>query len=146
MAQADVANLIEQRIDELVEVWVNKVRQDECIKSDADLSDGGLINHVPIMLEEVCSMLRSKERPNIHNTQEARVHAYTRFRQGYRARDLVREISLLRLTLMDHIGAQLFEPTTETDARSFIESFRSINLYIDEELRYAVSIYTEETK
>lgn len=144
MAQADVANLIERRIDELVEVWVNKVRQDECIKSDADLSDGGLINHVPIMLEEVCSILRAGQRPNIINTQEARVHAYTRFRQGYRARDLVREISLLRLTLMDHIGAHLSDHTTDTHA--FIESFRSINLYIDEELRYAVSIYTEETK
>lgn len=146
MAQTEIAKLIEQGIDELVEVWVNKVRKDEGIKSDADLSDGGLINHVPVMLEEVCSMLRLGERPNVHNTQEARVHAYTRFRQGYRARDLVREISLLRLTLMDHISARLFDHSTDAEARSFLESFRSINLYIDEELRYAVSIYTEETK
>ena len=43
----------------------------------------------------------------LRNMHEARVHAYTRFRQSYRARDLVREIALLRLTLIEHIQLAL---------------------------------------
>ena len=90
MAQADIARLIESHRDELVEDWVQTVRADQTIQSDADLSEGGLIDHVPVLLDEVCAMLRAGEQPGLYNMHEARVHAYTRFRQGYRARDLVR--------------------------------------------------------
>ena len=143
MSLADIAELIERDAERLVAAWAEAVRGDESIKSDADLTEGGLVNHVPYLVEEVCHVLRSGERPRLENTREARVHAYTRFRQGYRARDLVRETSLLRTILFDHVSAALFDATNADDPRPHLQALRTISLYIDEELRYAVSIYTE---
>lgn len=141
MALDDIADLIERDADRLVAAWADAVRRDETIKSDEDLSRGGLINHVPILIEEICDLLRSGQSPSIANTQEARVHSYTRFRQGYRARDLVRETSLLRTMLHDHIRAA--STNERADSQACFDALRTVNLYIDEELRYAVAIYTE---
>lgn len=143
MSLADIAELIERAAERLVAAWAEAVRGDRSIKSDADLTEGGLVNHVPYLAEEICHVLRSGERPKLENTREARVHAYTRFRQGYRARDLVRETPLLRTILFDHVSAALFNATDADDPRPHLQALRTISLYIDEELRYAVSIYTE---
>lgn len=145
MALPEIADLIADSTDELVRVWVQAVRSDEGIQSDGDLTEGGLVDHVPVMIEEVSDVLRTGRRPTAENIREARVHAYTRFRQGYRARDLVRESSHLRLVLLDHVkerlggGAQVAAPLA-----AYHEAARVINQYLDEELCYGVSIYTEE--
>jgi hypothetical protein len=143
MAQAEIARLIELHRDELVKSWVQSVRADRSIQSDSDLSEGGLIDHVPVLLDEVCDMLRAGELPAAHNTHEARVHAYTRFRQGYRARDLVREVALLRATLIDHIQQKLAKELNGFSLHDYFAAMHTLNLYLDEELRYGVAIYTE---
>lgn len=145
MALPEIANLIADSTDELVRVWVQAVRSDEGIQSDGDLTEGGLVDHVPVMLEEVSDVLRTGRRPTAENIREARVHAYTRFRQGYRARDLVRESSHLRLILLDHISERLGgEARGAASLAAYHEAARVINQYLDEELCYGVSIYTEE--
>jgi hypothetical protein len=146
MAQPDIASLIERSATELVRLWVDAVRADEGITSDGDLSEGGLVDHVPAMIEEICELLRAGARPEVGNARESRVHAYTRFRQGYRARDLIRESSHLRLILHDHVNDKLRFQTADARCGAYHEAARAINLYIDEEMRYAVSIYTEELK
>jgi hypothetical protein len=146
MAQPDIANLIEQSTTELVRLWVEAVRADTGITSDGDLSEGGLIDHIPGVIDEICEVLRAGEPPRSDNTRESRVHAYTRFRQGYRARDLIRESSHLRLILHEHIIQGLRFQTSDARFGAYHEAARAINLYIDEEMRYAVSIYTEEFK
>lgn len=144
MSPDEIASLIEEHRDRLVADWVEAVRADETIKSDADLSDGGLINHVPVLIEEVCDVLRSGQRPGLHNTTEARVHAYTRYCQDYRGRDLIRETGLLRLLLYGHVTDHYAErPLGPSDLAVLFDALRVINSYLDEELRYAVSIYTE---
>lgn len=143
MEQVKIASLIETYRDELVNTWVHAVRADQSIQSDADLSEGGLIDHVPVLLDEVCAMLRAGELPTVQNTHEARVHAYTRFRQGYRARDLVREVALLRHMLIVHLQQQLHAEPDAIPLNDYFTAMRSLNLYLDEELRYGVAIYTE---
>lgn len=144
MAQPEIANWIAESIDNIVEIWTHAVRADESIKSDVDLSEGGLIDHVPVMLEEICTVLRTGAPIDCYHTKEARVHAYTRYRQGYRARDLIRETSLLRTTLLDHVSTNFFLHCSPANPLPYLNATRSINRYIDEELRYAVAIYTEE--
>ena len=146
MAQPDIADLIEQSAEDLVRLWVNAVRADDGITSDGDLSEGGLIDHVPAVIEEICEVLRAGDVPHLNNTRESRVHAYTRFRQGYRARDLIRESSHLRVILLDHVSQQLRLRASGERLSADPEAARTINLYIDEEMRYAVAIYTEEFK
>jgi hypothetical protein len=119
------------------------VRADARIQSDADLSQDGLRNHIPAAIEEICDLLRSDEYPTLTNTREARVHAYVRFRQGYRARELVRELSLFRVTLLDHLAAGLSDESLVVTVESFASAMRLIDLYVDEEMSYAVSVYAE---
>ncbi len=147
MTLPEIADLIDESAEQLLRAWMEAVRSDEGITSDEDLSEGGLIDHVPFMLEEISDLLRDGRPVAAADIREARVHAYTRFRQGYRARDLVRESSHLRLILLDHVKDGLTAKTNgRTPLGAYHEAARAINLYLDEELRYAVSIYTEELK
>lgn len=143
MEHNELAYLIQKDINNLVRIWMDKVREDNRIISDSDLSDGGLRDHVPFVLQEICEVLNSGDTPGVHNTREARVSAYTRFCQGYRARDIAAELSLLRMTLLDFLNEQLLSMNVDISLSNYMSSVRTINLYIDEELRYAFSIYTE---
>jgi hypothetical protein len=146
MAHANLADWIEKHNEDLTSRWIDAVRADARIQSDADLPQDGLRNHIPAVIEEICDLLRSDEYPTLVNTREARVHAYVRFRQGYRARELVRELSLLRVTLLDHLESSLSDESLAVPVGSFISAMRLIDLYVDEEMSYAVSVYAEAMK
>lgn len=142
MTIPNLADLIQTHNRDIVNNWIEAVRGDPRIHSDEDLTDKGLRNHVPFIIEEICNLLRAGQTPQAANTREGRVHVYTRYRQGYRARDLVCEISLLRIMLLDDLAAGLLSMQTG-GLKTYVEAARVINRYIDEELRYAISVYTE---
>jgi hypothetical protein len=146
MAHGDLANWIQIHNEDLTRRWIDEVRADARIQSDSDLSENGLRNHIPAVIEEICDLLRAEENPSLVNTREARVHAYVRFRQGYRARELVRELSLLRVTLLDHLASGVSVVDLSMAFDSFTSAMRLIDLYIDEEMSYAVSVYAEVMK
>jgi hypothetical protein len=146
MTIPNLADLLQSRTHKVVNAWIEAVRSDPRIHSDDDLSDHGIRNHVPFLVEEICQLLRSGEVPRATNTREGRVHIYTRYRQGYRARDLVCELSLLRLILLDEMVEILPAKQEAESWRSYVEAARGVNRYVDEELRYAISVYTEAEK
>ena len=146
MAHADLADWIEKNNEGLTSRWIDAVRADARIQSDADLPENGLRNHIPAVIEEICDLLRAEESPTLVNTREARVHAYVRFRQGYRARELVRELSLLRMTLLDYLAASLSDESLGVTTELYTSAMRLIDLYVDEEMSYAVSVYAEVMK
>ena len=143
MTIPNLADLIQSRNPEIVNAWIEAVRADQRIHSDEDLTDQGLRNHVPFIIEEICLLLRAGETPQAANTREGRVHVYTRYRQGYRARDLVCELSLLRLMLLDALAETVLASPGASGLKAYVVAARDINRYIDEELRYAISVYTE---
>ena len=143
MAHANLADWIEKHNEDLTSRWIDAVRADARIQSDSDLSQDGLRNHIPAVIDEICDLMRSDEYPTLVNTREARVHAYVRFRQGYRARELVRELSLLRLKLLDHLAASLSDESLAVTVEAYTSAVRLVDLYVDEEMSYAVSVYAE---
>ena len=146
MPYSQVANWIEGRNEAITGNWIKSVRREPRIQSDAELSDNSLRDHIPAVIDEICAMLRECGRPTVIHTREARVHAYVRFRQGYRARELVRELSLLRVTLLDELGELLMSGAPLITVEKYLAVARLIDLYIDEELSYAVSVYAEVVK
>src|SRR3954471_7786296 len=142
MAYSDLADWLSAHNEVITALWIEAVRQEPRIQSDAELSEAGLRDHIPAVIAEICDLLRVKEQPGLINTREARVHAYVRFRQGYRARELVRELSLLRVTLLDQLGSLLMSGLG-ISIENHLAVARLIGLYIDEELSYAVSVYAE---
>ncbi|HJQ26811.1 MAG TPA: RsbRD N-terminal domain-containing protein [Blastocatellia bacterium] len=146
MAYSDFADWLAAHNEAITAMWAEAVRQEPRIQSDAELSDDGLRDHIPAVIAEICELLRVERPPSIINTREARVHAYVRFRQGYRARELVRELSLLRVTLLDQLGDLLLSAAFSVSIQNYLAVARFIDLYIDEELSYAVSVYAEVMK
>jgi hypothetical protein len=141
MSQQAIADKIHGRIDQLVGAWSLAVRRDPRIVSDENLSLPELIDHIPAILEEICVLIRKDEIPDVRNVNEARVNVYTRFHQGYKGRDLVRELSLLRITLLDHLlEISLAEPGG-INLKEWHSAATILNLYLDEELRYAISVF-----
>lgn len=141
MSQAAIADAIESQIDKLIEKWALAVRDDPRIESDEKLSTPELVDHVPAIIEEICRLIRDRETPDVRNSHEARANVYTRFHQGYKGRDLIRELSLLRISLLDYLMA-LAETRPDLDAKMSHEAATILNLYLDEEMRYAISVYS----
>jgi hypothetical protein len=141
MSQQAIADKIKGDIDQLIGAWSLAVRQDPRIESDNSLSLPELIDHVPEILEEICMLIRKDETPDVRNVNEARVNVYTRFYQGYKGRDLVRELSLLRITLLDHLLETSLAAPGDFNVKEWHTAATILNLYLDEEMRYAISIY-----
>lgn len=146
MAHADLADYIETLKEEITSGWVESVRREPRIQSDVELSETGLRDHIPSVIAEICDLLRSNESPAVTNTREARVHAYVRYHQGYRGREIVRELSLLRQALLDRIAERLLGDARELTIEAYLSAAHLINLYIDEEMSYAISVYAEAIK
>jgi RsbT co-antagonist protein rsbRD N-terminal domain len=136
-----IADKLESRIDQIVEAWCVAVREDPRIESEQTLTTPELIDHVPALLEEISLLIRNGETPGTRNVNEARANVYTRFYQGYKGRDLVRELSLLRISLLDHlVEISLAEPSG-FNLKEWRKAATILNLYLDEEMRYAISIF-----
>jgi RsbT co-antagonist protein rsbRD N-terminal domain len=142
MNRETIASEIEGSIDQLIETWTKAVRNDPRIESDENLSKPELIDHVPAIVEEMCVLIRSGETPEVRNSDDARANVYTRFHQGYKGRDLIRELSLLRITLLDFLMEMSTDKSLAVDADARHEAAKILNLYLDEEMRYAISVYS----
>src|SRR6267142_2344722 len=103
MSVTAIANLIENHLAVLIEGWTTAVREDPRIQSDETLTQPELIDHVPAIIEEICELIKKHEIPGVRNSLEARANVYVRFHQGYTGRDLIRELSLLRIALLDYL-------------------------------------------
>lgn len=142
MSRATIASEIESHIDQLIESWTQTVRDDPRIVSDESLTKPELVDHVPAIIQEICALIRKGETPDIRNSNEARVNVYTRFHQGYKGRDLIRELSLLRITLLDYLMEISSDESLGINRNDRHDAATILNLYLDEEMRYAISVYS----
>jgi hypothetical protein len=143
MANEKLSAILEANIEHLTERWIQAVRNDARIDSDAALSHFELRDHVPAIFEEICELLRAGETPTPTNTLEGRVTVYLRFQQRYRGRELVREVSLLRTVMLDFLADRCSDPSMNTGLEIYYPTARIINLYMDEVLINAISAYSE---
>lgn len=142
MSRVTISSEIESHIDQLIESWTKAVRDDPRIESDENLTKPELVDHVPAIVEEICALIRKGETPDVRNSNEARVNVYTRFHQGYKGRDLIRELSLLRITLLDYLMEISLDEAPDIDRKDRHDAATILNLYLDEEMRYAIAVYS----
>lgn len=143
MANEKLSTLVEGNIEQITETWMQAVRNDARIDSDMALSRLELRDHVPAIIEEICELLRADETPDPTNTLEGRVKVYLRFQQGYRGRELAREVSLLRTVMLDFLADRCAAPSMNVNLKAYYPTTRIINLYMDEILINAISAYSE---
>ena len=112
----------------LTERWMRAVFHDIEL-SDADrLTYEQLSDHIPAILEEICSALEDQDLDQVEPAIErnARKHGKLRWRQGYRIDELVRELDLFRQMLAGQIvqfseSRSFFTRRHEERARHFID-------------------------
>jgi len=143
MTNQVIADRLEAGIQEVVERWRSAVRSDQRIRSDSALSQRELTDHVPQIVEEICELIRSDQDPSISTTDEARANVYIRVRQGYRGPELVWELSLLRMALLGYLAELQSEAQLDINLNRYVRLSGIVNHYIDLELRYAISVYTD---
>jgi signal transduction histidine kinase len=112
----------------LTERWMRAVFHDNEL-SDADrLTYEQLSDHIPAILEEICSALEDQDLDQVEPAIErnARKHGKLRWKQGYRIDELVRELDLFRQMLAGQIvqfseSRSFFTRRHEERARHFID-------------------------
>jgi signal transduction histidine kinase len=93
--------LREERVN-LTERWMKAVFNDADLTESDRLTYEQLSDHVPAILEEMCSALEVQDLDPVEPSIErnAKLHGRLRWKQGYRIDELVRELDLLRQTLL----------------------------------------------
>lgn len=84
---------------------MQEVRADRHIESSERLSRGGLMDHLPKILDSISSLLRQEagsEGSAVEN-ENAKQHGIHRWEQGYKLEEVLRELMLFRVVLIRHI-------------------------------------------
>ena len=137
----EISHLLKNGQETIVQRWAEKVNSDRRVQSDAQLSYVQLIDHVPQIVEELRVAL-TEDSTGSYTLKEGRQHGRMRWQQGYELKEVVRELTLLRATLMEFIdnyrGALALHSPEKIS-----QSYHKINGFIDEELYKTVEAYLE---
>jgi signal transduction histidine kinase len=122
------AESVRQEQVNLTERWMRAVFSDTELSDAERLTYEQLSDHVPAILEEICSALEDQDLDQVEPAIErnARMHGKLRWKQGYRIDELVRELDLFRQVLAGHIvqfseARPAFTRRHEERARHFID-------------------------
>ncbi|MGI9108079.1 MAG: RsbRD N-terminal domain-containing protein [Pyrinomonadaceae bacterium] len=123
-------------IDALTLEWVRRVQSDPHMRSDDRLTLAQIVDHVPQMLEELCTLLEQDGVPDFATVRAASQHGYMRSLEGYSLVDLLRELELLR----DCVFKFVAEIETEHHVRrgETIRALRTVNHYFGEDIIFVV--------
>ena len=140
----EIRRLLKNGQETIVRTWTEKVTADRRIQSDERLSYLQLVDHIPQIVEELHDALGEASVQALALTK-GREHGRQRWRQGYELKEVVRELTLLRVTLVEFIelyrGALPPRPTEE-----LTRSFHRINVFMDDEIYRTVEAYLNASK
>jgi hypothetical protein len=140
----EIRRLLKNGQETIVRTWTEKVAADRRVKSDEGLSYLQLVDHIPQIVEELHDALGNGNGEPVVLT-EGREHGRQRWRQGYELKEVVRELTLLRVTLVEFIelyrGALPPRPPEE-----LTRSFHRINIFMDDEIYRTVEAYLDASR
>ena len=139
----EICRLLKNGQETIVRTWTEKVTADRRINSDERLSYLQLVDHIPQIVEELHDAL-GEVRESAPMLSEGREHGRQRWRQGYELKEVVRELTLLRVTLVEFI--ELYRgalPARTPD--ELTRSFHRINLFMDDEIYRTVEAYLDSS-
>ncbi|HEX8186783.1 MAG TPA: RsbRD N-terminal domain-containing protein [Pyrinomonadaceae bacterium] len=140
----EIRRLLRNGQETIVRSWTEKVTADRRVTSDERLSYLQLVDHIPQIVEELNEALADAN-GHAHALSEGREHGRQRWRQGYELKEVVRELTLLRATLVEFIehyrGALPPRPPEE-----LTRSFHRINVFVDEEIYRTVEAYLDASR
>lgn len=136
----EISRLLASGSEQIVRTWSEKVISDRRVQSDSQLSYIQLIDHIPQIIEELKHAMATA--PSEESLTEARLHGRQRWRQGYELKEVIRELILLRATLLEFLetyrGAM-----RQHNLDQLARAYRQINGFMDEELYKTVEAYLD---
>jgi hypothetical protein len=140
----EIRRLLKNGQETIVRTWTEKVTSDRRINSDKRLSYLQLVDHIPQIVEELHDALGAAH-GHAPALTEGREHGRQRWRQGYELKEVVRELTLLRVTLVEFLelyrGALPPRPPEE-----LTRSFHRINVFMDDEIYRTVEAYLDASR
>jgi RsbT co-antagonist protein rsbRD N-terminal domain len=140
----EISRLLKNGQETIVREWTEKVATDRRINSDARLSYIQLIDHIPDIVEELQDALTSGQ-PNGRMLEEGRNHGRQRWRQGYELKEVVRELTLLRATLIEFLE-RYRGALPARSPEDVTRSLNRINLFLDDEIYRTVEAYLDASR
>jgi hypothetical protein len=140
----DIRSLLKNGQETIVRTWTEKVTADRRVSSDERLSYLQLVDHIPQIVEELHDALGEGRTENAA-LREGREHGRQRWQQGYELKEVVRELALLRVTLVEFI--ELYRgalPARTTD--ELTRSFHRINVFMDDEIYRTVEAFLDASR
>jgi hypothetical protein len=137
-----ISRLLKTGQETIVRDWTEKVTSDRRVNSDSRLSYLQLVDHIPEIVEELQRAIANSDGSML---REGREHGRQRWRQGYELKEVVRELTLLRATLVEFLerySGALPKRSYEDLARSL----NSINVFMDDEIYRTVEAYLDASQ
>ena len=91
-----LAEFLCARREEITKRWVDAVRTDPAIASSTKLPHEQLVDHLPLVFDDLAETLRGPAAPREDTSKHAHEHGEHRWWQGFQFTELLREMSILR--------------------------------------------------
>jgi hypothetical protein len=137
----EIRRLLRNGQETIVRTWTEKVTSDRRINSDVRLSYLQLVDHIPQIVEELQIALAEGQAEG-RMLCEGREHGRQRWQQGYELKEVVRELTLLRATLVEFLELYRGALPVRTP-EELTRSFHRINVFIDDEIYRTVEAYLD---
>lgn len=138
----EISRLLLNGHETIVRTWAEKVTSDRRVRSDSRLTYLQLIDHIPDIVEELREALAAGERPEGAMLKEAGNHGRVRWHQGFELKEVVRELTLLRMTVVEFLDAYRGAIPVRTPDQ-LVQSYNRIVGFMDEEIYKTVEAYLE---
>lgn len=136
----EISRLLSSGSEQILRTWSEKVMSDRRVQSDAQLSYVQLIDHIPQIIEELKHAMATS--PHEESLREANKHGRQRWQQGYELKEVIRELILLRATLLEFLETYR-GAIRQHNLDQLTRAYRQINCFMDEELYKTVEAYLE---
>jgi signal transduction histidine kinase len=136
----DFSQALQDKIDIIVQNWIEAVRADEQIETAKQLTYTSVRDSLPIVLQAIVTMLSQSEESDMRTLiEESLDHGTVRAKQGYDAEEIAREYRLLRRVIFDALEPELLEGSAAEVSRAY----RLIDSALDELIADCFKTYTQ---
>ena len=136
----DFSQALQDKIDIIVQNWIEAVRADEQIETAKQLTYTSVRDSLPIVLQAIVTMLSQSEESDLGTLiEESLDHGTVRAKQGYDAEEIAREYRLLRRVIFDALEPELLEGSAAEVSRAY----RLIDSALDELIADCFKTYTQ---
>jgi len=137
----DLSQLLLNKIDTIVENWVEAVRQDQKVETATNLTFKSVRDGLPFVLQAMATMLSPSQENDVQTlVKRSLEHGVLRAEQGFDAAEIAREYCLLRQVIFSTLEPALIQGS----ALEAIRAVRLIDSVVDEALARCFQSYTEE--